>query len=110
MTAALPAQPRSAPDAEVQLRLLELLSEQSRRVPVAVSFLVVVMALMASNRLPLWITGTWLAVSLTILVVRRHWLSLLPRRDDLPLSLLLQEHKVAVVNFNHIKLWADDVD
>ena len=90
MPAALPALPRSAPDAEVQLRLLELLSEQSRRVPFAVSFILVVMALMASNRLPLWIIGTWLAASLTILVVRRHWLSLLPGRDDLPLSLRLR--------------------
>jgi signal transduction histidine kinase/CheY-like chemotaxis protein len=90
MTEAQPAAPRSAPDAEVGLRLLELLARQSKRVPVAVSLLLLVLALMASNRLPAWIPATWLAVSLTILLVRRRWLNLLPRRTDLPLALRLR--------------------
>jgi signal transduction histidine kinase/CheY-like chemotaxis protein len=90
MTAALPAPARSAPDAEVDLRFLELLAEQSRRVPVAVSCLLVVMALMAANRLPHWIPATWFAVAVTILLVRRRWLSVLPKRADLPLALRLR--------------------
>jgi signal transduction histidine kinase/CheY-like chemotaxis protein len=90
MTAALPAPARSAPDAEVDLRFLELLAEQSRRVPVAVSCLLVVMALMAANRLPHWIPAAWFAVAVTILLVRRRWLSVLPKRSDLPLALRLR--------------------
>jgi signal transduction histidine kinase/CheY-like chemotaxis protein len=90
MPEALPALPRSAPEAEVDQRLLELLAQQSGRVPVAVSVLLVVMALMAGNRLPYWIAAAWFAASLTILLVRRRWLSLLPRRDDLPLPLRLR--------------------
>lgn len=90
MPTALPAAPRSAPDAEVDLRFLELLAEQSRRVPVAVSCLLVVMAVMAANRLPYWLPAAWFAMAVTILLVRRRWLSLLPGRTDLPLALRLR--------------------
>ena len=90
MPEAPPAVLRSAPDAEVDQRLLELLAQQSGRVPVAVSILLAVMALMASNRLPHWIAASWFAVSLTILLVRRRWLSVLPERSDLALPVRLR--------------------
>ena len=73
-----------APREEVQQRLLELLAEQSRRVPVAVSLLLVVVALMAARHLPPWIPGVWLLVALGILMVRRQVLGQLPLRTEIP--------------------------
>ncbi len=67
-----------APREEVQQRLLELLAEQSRRVPVAVGALLVVVALMAGRHFPPWLAGIWLLGALGILMLRRHVLGLLP--------------------------------
>jgi signal transduction histidine kinase len=74
----------SAPREEVHQRLLELLAEQSRRVPVAVGCLMVVVALMAAQRMPAWIPAGWVLAAIAVLLVRRHWLGLLPTRLDLP--------------------------
>jgi signal transduction histidine kinase/CheY-like chemotaxis protein len=74
----------SAPREEVGQRLLELLAEQSRRVPIAVGCLLVVVAFMGAQRLPVWLVAVWLAAALGILVLRRHWLGLLPTQTQLP--------------------------
>jgi len=73
--------PNAAPKAprdEVQQRLLELLADQSRRVPVGVGVLLVVVALMAARHMPPWIPGVWLLATLGILLLRRHVLGRLP--------------------------------
>jgi signal transduction histidine kinase/ActR/RegA family two-component response regulator len=75
-----------APREEVQHRLLEMLAEGSRRVPVAVGSLLVVVALMAGQRLPAWIPALWLAAAIAILLTRSYWLRQLPARTDMPLQ------------------------
>jgi signal transduction histidine kinase len=73
-----------APREEVQQQLLELLAEQSRRVPIAVGALLVVVALMSARHLPAWIPVVWLLGALGILMLRRHVLGLLPLQADVP--------------------------
>lgn len=98
-----------APREEVQQRLLELLAEQSRRVPIAVGALLIVVALMAGQHLPAWIPGTWLLGALGILLVRRHLLGLLPLQVHRPTA---QRLRTAVLlsfinGFAHgLALWA----
>ena len=74
----------SAPREEVHQRLLELLAEQSRRVPVAVGCLMVVVALMAGQRMPAWIPAAWVLGAIAVLLLRRHWLALLPTEVERP--------------------------
>ncbi|MDE2606977.1 MAG: hybrid sensor histidine kinase/response regulator [Burkholderiales bacterium] len=73
-----------APREEIQQRLLELLAEQSRRVPIAVGCLLVVVAFMAGQHLPPWIPALWLVAALAVLLVRWRWLGLLPARTQVP--------------------------
>ena len=73
-----------APREEIQQRLLELLAEQSRRVPIAVGCLLVVVALMAGQRLPPWLPAVWLAAAIAVLLLRRHWLGRLPQQVQVP--------------------------
>lgn len=73
-----------APREEIHQRLLELLAEQSRRVPIAVGCLLLVVALMMAQRLPAWIPAVWLAVAIAVLLARRHWLGKLPSQTDVP--------------------------
>jgi signal transduction histidine kinase/ActR/RegA family two-component response regulator len=73
-----------APREEVQQRLLELLAEQSRRVPIAVGCLLVVVALMAGHRMPAWIPALWLIAAIAMLLVRRRVLGELPARPHVP--------------------------
>lgn len=73
-----------APREEVQQRLLELLAEQSRRVPVAVGILLLVVALIAAQRMPPWIPAVWLLAAIALLLVRRHWLGRLPLQTQVP--------------------------
>src|SRR4051812_38510423 len=73
-----------APREEVQQHLLELLAEQSRRVPIAVGCLLVVVALMAGQRMPLWIPALWLVAAIALLLVRRRVLGELPARTEVP--------------------------
>lgn len=75
-----------APREELQQRLLELVAEQSRRVPVAVGCLLLVVALMVAQRMPFWIPALWLAAAITVLLLRRQILPRLPARSDLPTS------------------------
>jgi signal transduction histidine kinase len=75
-----------APREEVQQQLLELLAEQSRRVPVGVGLLLVVVALMAMQRVPPWIPALWLLATLAILMLRRQWLGRLPGMSEVPTS------------------------
>lgn len=75
-----------APCEEIQQRLLELVAEQSRRVPVAVGCLLVVVALMAAQRMPFWVPALWLALAIAVLLLRRQILPRLPTRTDLPTS------------------------
>src|SRR5688500_11919641 len=82
--AAVRAARAQAPREQVHQRLLELLAEQSRRVPVGVGVLMVVVAWMASRVMPPWIPAVWLLAALAILMVRREWLGKLPRQTDLP--------------------------
>jgi len=73
-----------APREEVQQRLLELLAEQSRRVPIAVGCLLVVVALMAAQRMPAWIPSVWLVAAIAVLLVRRRWLRRLHAQTQVP--------------------------
>lgn len=73
-----------APREEVHQRLLELLAEQSRRVPIAVGCLLVVVALMAAQRLPPWVPALWLLAAIAVLLARRHWLGRLPAQAEVP--------------------------
>jgi signal transduction histidine kinase len=73
-----------APREEVQQRLLELLAEQSSRVPIPVALLLVVVAFIAAQHLPPWIPALWLLSSLGILMVRRHVLGRLPGQLEIP--------------------------
>jgi signal transduction histidine kinase/ActR/RegA family two-component response regulator len=73
-----------APREEVQQKLLELLAEQSRRVPVAVGALLVVVAFMAAQRLPPWLPALWLVAALGVLMARRHYLARLPLQTQQP--------------------------
>ena len=73
-----------APREEVQQKLLELLAEQSRRVPVAVGALLVVVAVMAAQQLPPWVPGLWLFAALGVLMARRHYLARLPLQTQQP--------------------------
>jgi signal transduction histidine kinase/CheY-like chemotaxis protein len=83
-----------APREEVQQHLLELLAEQSRRVPVAVGALLVVVAVMAARHMPPWVTAAWLLGALGILMLRRHLLRLLPLQSDRPTA---QRLRTAVI-------------
>jgi signal transduction histidine kinase/ActR/RegA family two-component response regulator len=76
----------TAPREEVHQRLLELVAEQSRRVPFAVGIMLVVMAAMAGQRMPLWIPALWAAAAIGVLLARRHWLALLPAQIDIPVE------------------------
>lgn len=82
-----------APREEVQQRLLELLADQSRRMPLAVGGLLVFLAVMAAQRLPIWIPALWFTVALAILLVRRHWLGLLPLQTHVPVE---QRMRIAI--------------
>ena len=73
-----------APREEVHQRLLELLAEQSRRVPLAVGIMMVVVAAMAAQRMPPWIPATWALITIGVLMARRYWLALLPTQADIP--------------------------
>lgn len=73
-----------APREEVEQRLLELLAEQSRRVPIAVGVLLVVLAVIAAQRIPPWIPALWALVAIGILLVRWRWLGLLPTQTHIP--------------------------
>ena len=87
MAPSLPLPPEAAPDAEVDLRYLEVLADQVRRVSVAVFCVLIVMAVIAGPALPIWATAGWFTAAVAIMLARPYWLSLLPRRSDLPLSL-----------------------
>jgi signal transduction histidine kinase len=73
-----------APREEIQQRLLELVAEQSRRVPIAVGCLLVMVAFMAAQHLPPWIPALWLVAAIAVLLVRWRWLGLLPARTQVP--------------------------
>lgn len=73
-----------APREEVDLRLLELLAEQNRRVPLALALLLVIVAGLGTLRLPAWIPGLWLALALATLGVRWRLLTRLPLQHHVP--------------------------
>lgn len=80
----MPTAAAKAPREEVQQRLLELLADQSRRVPIGVGLLLVVVALMAARHIPPWIPGVWLLGTLGILLLRRRVLERLPLQSGVP--------------------------
>ena len=86
MPAAPPALPRSAPEDEVDLRFLEYVADQSRRVSIAVFCVLVVIAVIVGSSIPYWITGVWFALAASLMLARRWILSALPLRDDLALA------------------------
>ena len=90
MPAALPTHARSAPDAEVDLRFLEHLADQSKRVTVAVFCLLAVMAITAATRVPHAVAATWFGLAVSVMLVRRWWLVRLPLRNDLALPVRLR--------------------
>lgn len=61
-------------DQSVKLELLQLLARQGRRMPYPVGLSAVVIAAMASARLPLWVTVGWVGLVFTVLAMR--WLVL----------------------------------
>jgi signal transduction histidine kinase/ActR/RegA family two-component response regulator len=73
-----------APREEVHRQLLELVAEQSRRVPIGVGCLLVVVAVMAAQHIPPWIPVVWLFGTLAILTLRRQWLGRLPALTSVP--------------------------
>jgi signal transduction histidine kinase/ActR/RegA family two-component response regulator len=74
----------SAPREEVQQRLLELVAEQSRRVPIAVGLMLIVVGCIAALHMPPWIPAVWALAAIAVLLARRHWLCLLPTQAHLP--------------------------
>jgi signal transduction histidine kinase/ActR/RegA family two-component response regulator len=70
--------------------MLQLLADQSRRVPFPVVGLTIVLALIASQRMPAWIPAIWLLFAMGVLALRWRWLGLLPRRDELSLKTRLR--------------------
>jgi signal transduction histidine kinase/ActR/RegA family two-component response regulator len=86
-----------APREEVQQRLLELLAEQSRRVPVAVGILLVVVAFMAAQRMPPWIPAVWAVAAIAVLLVRWRSLGLLPEQTQI--STRERVRKAVVLSF-----------
>jgi signal transduction histidine kinase len=71
---------------EVDLRLIELLAEQNRRVPLPVTLLLVIVAALGVQVLPRWIPLLWLALALGTLLVRWRLLARLPLQVDRPAS------------------------
>ena len=70
--------------------LLQLLADQSRRVPFPVLGLLIVLALIASQRMPAWIPALWLLFAMGVLAFRWRWLGLLPSRNELSLPTRLR--------------------
>ena len=75
--------PQASVADSVEQEMVLLVSNQSQRVPFAVFAAVATMAVIASNRLPLWLVSLWFAVAVIILVSRYYKLRLLPLRTDL---------------------------
>lgn len=73
-----------APREEVDLRLLELLAEQNRRVPLALALLLVIVGGLGTLRLPPWIPVAWLVVALGALALRWWLLTRLPLQHHVP--------------------------
>jgi signal transduction histidine kinase len=71
---------------EVDLRLIELLAEQNRRVPLPIALLLVIVAALGVQVLPRWIPLLWLALALGTLLVRWRLLARLPLQVDRPPS------------------------
>lgn len=80
----MPTQPVQAPREEVDLRLIELLAEQNRRVPLPIALLMVIVAALGVRVLPDWIPLAWLALALGMLLVRWRLLARLPLQADRP--------------------------
>ena len=80
----MPTQRRQAPQEEVDLRLIELLAEQNRRVPLPVALLLVIVAGLGVRVLPDWIPLLWLALALGVLLVRWRLLARLEAQTDRP--------------------------
>ncbi|MEJ5990561.1 hybrid sensor histidine kinase/response regulator [Ramlibacter sp. PS3R-8] len=81
-TITTPIQRAQAPREEVDLRLIELLAEQNRRVPLPVALLMVLVAGLGLRVLPDWIPAAWLALALGMLLVRWRLLAALPLQVD----------------------------
>ena len=73
-----------APREEVDLRLIELLAEQNRRVPAPIALLLVLVAALGVQVLPDWIPLLWLALALGVLLVRWRLLARLPQEVHRP--------------------------
>ncbi|MCE3273591.1 MAG: hypothetical protein K0S57_3988 [Ramlibacter sp.] len=82
----MPTHPAQAPREEVDLRLIELLAEQNRRVPLPIALLMVIVAALGVQVLPDWIPLAWLALALGMLLVRWRLLARLPLQVDRPAS------------------------
>jgi signal transduction histidine kinase len=70
-------QPSSAASG-VEEELLRMLARQGRRVPIPVFLAAVMIAAMASDRLPVWVLAGWLFLVATVLAIRWHILGRLP--------------------------------
>lgn len=80
----MPMQQAQAPREEVDLRLIELLADQNRRVPLPVALLLVIVAAVGVQVLPAWIPLLWLALALGVLLVRWRLIARLQRQTDRP--------------------------
>ena len=67
----------------VEQEMVQLISNQSQRVPFAVLGAVTTMALIAASRIPIWMVLVWFAIALFVLNSRYHALGALPQRTDL---------------------------
>lgn len=82
----MPMQRAQAPSEEVDLRLIELLAHQNRRVPLPIALLLVIVAALGMRVLPDWIPLLWLALALGVLLVRWRVVARLHRQADRPAS------------------------
>ncbi len=67
----------------VEQEMVQLISNQSQRVPFAVLGAVATMALIAASCIPIWMVLLWFAIAIFVLNSRYHALAALPERADL---------------------------
>jgi signal transduction histidine kinase len=83
-TTTTPPPKAQAPRDEVDLRLIELMADQNRRVPLPIALLLAIVAALGMQVLPPWIPLLWLTLALGVLAVRWRLVARLPLRVEHP--------------------------
>lgn len=79
-----PLLPLSAPAGSVQEELLRMLARQARRIPIPVFLAALMIAGLATDRVPGWILAAWLSLVAAVLVLRWHVLGRLSTMTTVP--------------------------